>query len=63
MRDQQMVSPIIIFNFVNLMRSCHLVLVNKRKCDDDDDDSLLLDRISVSSVLRATVRTLKPKKT
>ena len=29
---------LIIFNFVNLMRSCHLVLMNKRKCDDDDDD-------------------------
>jgi len=27
-----------IFNFVNLMRSCLLVLMNKRKCDDDDDD-------------------------
>ena len=26
----------VIFNFVNLMRSCHLVLMNKRKCDDDD---------------------------
>ena len=26
----------IIFNFVNLMRYCHLVLMNKRKCDDDD---------------------------
>jgi len=22
------------------MRSCHLVLMNKRKCDDDDDDCL-----------------------
>ena len=26
---------IAIFNFVNLMRYCHLVLINKRKCDDD----------------------------
>ena len=27
---------LIIFNFVNLMRSCHLVLMNKQKCDDND---------------------------
>ena len=27
----------VIFNFVNLMRYCHLVLMNKRKFDDDDD--------------------------
>ena len=30
---------LIIFNFVNLMRSCHQVLMNKRKCDNDDDAS------------------------
>ena len=32
------ISSLINFNFVNPMRSCHLVLMNKRKCDDDDND-------------------------
>src|SRR6218665_714260 len=38
------------FNFVNLMRSCHLVLMNKRKCDDDDD--------ALSSIPQCCAKTL-----
>jgi len=33
-----LLTHLMIFNFVNLMRSCHQVLINKRKCDDDAAD-------------------------
>src|SRR6218665_170282 len=29
------ITSVINFNFVILMRSCHQLLMNKRKCDDD----------------------------
>src|SRR6218665_3491140 len=41
------------FNFVNRMRSCHLVLMNKRKCDDDDDGRLFQQ---VNSTAKGTQR-------
>ena len=36
------------------MRSCHLVLVNKRKCDDDDDDPQFEQCARLSSSLNGS---------
>src|SRR6218665_3246465 len=45
--DIIILSHLIIFNFVNLMRSCHLVHMNKRKCDDDDEEEKRADFLNM----------------